>query len=557
MTNVKRIISTIGQGLSLPITLPQNNSDSDMESDLKRYGQEILDLVINPEKDYEVIKYRHKPYGDEEQISISGDGFNYRDFGYTQQELLSFSNAVKNSFYKFDFYDSLGQNRKKKFTKIIPMTISRDEPEIIYIGDNSSGVTQNSEQIPAVIQYLDLITGQETQINITGTSSNPQILYMGDRGFNNDFYDIIIGDVEANIGVRADICSDVDPYTTWSISGYTVEILKDGVSYFIGENTTGDSIDATNLQAIFTFDNAPILDTVSGETSIYNSSDNSFQFFEEGVYTINVTYDYGFDFLPSSESIILNRIHIKNDFFLMPTKIQEEQVDINQNQQSFSYVITAVTGNSVNNNQISFDETLFISFNTSNQKIDFFTARFTNLTDSVSVFSYEDNDNGYQEITLQPGEFFPSDSNNTVCAKMNVSSDGNIFYHTDLTGTTFNLLGNITGEFANDNFVLTEQIVSPTFDNTIRTIKPYITSNRYKDSELYNLYYFNEDIDNISEFYVDCRFFNGKTGEVIRFNINGDEFIKCVLDRDNKTYEYVDLNDTQRITDLILTTNVS
>jgi len=555
MTNVKRIISTRGQGLSLPINLSHNNADSDMESDLKRYDQEILDLVINPEKDYEVIKYRHKPYGDEEQISISGDNFSYRDFGFNQQELLSFTNAVKNSFYKFDFYDSLGQNKKKKFIKIIPMTISRDEPEVIYLGDNSSGVTQTSEQIPAVIQYLDLITGEETQINITGTSSNPQILYMGIRGFNIDFYDTIIGDVDANIGVKADICTDVDPYTTWFINGYTVEILKDGVSYFIGENTTGDSIDATDLQAIFTFDNAPILDTVNGETSIYNSSDKSFQFFEEGVYTINVTYDYSFDFLPSSQSEVLNRVYIKNDFFLTPTQIQEEQVDINQTQQSFSYDITAVTGNSVNSNEISFDETLFMSFNTSNQRLDYYTARFVNLTDSVSVFSYEDVDDGYQEITLQPGEFFPPDPNDTVCAKMNVSSDGNILYHTDLTGTTFNLLGNITGEFANDNFVLTEQIVSPTFDNTIRTIKPYITSNRYKDSELYNLYYFNDDIDNISEFYVDCRFFNGKTGDVIRFNINGDEFIKCVLDRDNKTYEYIDLNDTQRITELILTTN--
>lgn len=557
MTNVKKIISTIGQGLNLPIAFPQNNSDSDMESDLKRYDQEILDFVINPEKDYEVIKYRHKPYGDEEQISISGDGFTYRDFGYTQQELLSFSEAVKNSFYKFDFYDSLGQNRKKKFTKIIPMTISRDEPEVIYLGDNSSGVTQNSEQIPAVIRYLDLITGQETQISITGTSTNPQILYMGSRGFNNDFYDTIIGDVEANIGVRADICADTDPYTTWSISGYTVEILKDGVSYFIGENTTGDSIDATNLQAIFVFDNAPILDSVSGETSIYNTTDNTFQFFEEGVYTINVTYDYGFDFLPGSQSEVLNRIYVKNDFFLIPAQIQEEQVDINQTQQSFSYDITAVTGNSVNNDEISFNETLYISFNTSNQRLDYFTARFTNLTDNVSVFSYEDVDNGYQEITLQPGEFFPSDPNETVCARVSGTTEGNLVYHNDLTGTTFNLLGNITGEFANDNFVLTEQIITPTFDNTIRTIKPYITSNRYKDSELYNLYYFNEDIDNISEFYVDCRFFNGKTGDIIRFNINGDEFIKCVLDRDNKTYEYVDLDDTQRITDLILTTNVS
>ena len=123
------------------------------EDAIEKFGDDVLQQIINPVKDYEVGKFIH-------DYDSNGDNDLFIEFGflsgitwvndYTPQEFNSeelkmFTNRVKNSFFKFDFFNVTNRERQKlQFTKIIPMFLSEIDGEFIT-PKFKSNVLKNNE----------------------------------------------------------------------------------------------------------------------------------------------------------------------------------------------------------------------------------------------------------------------------------------------------------------------------------------------------------------------------------------------------------------------------
>lgn len=571
--SVKRIVTTKNKGLVLSVSLTQNNSESDVESDLKRYDQEVLDYVINPEKDYEVVRFKHEPYdGGVEDIILDVDFFNggYRNIGFTQEELYNFSDGVKNSFYKFDYYDNVGTNKKKRMTKIIPMTLSRDDEPVI-VNQERNDINNETKIVTetAKIKYVSAITGLEEVTEITGTTQNPQRIYLIPQ-INNDFtinnYEVIEGKVGqlGNVGNKADFCSESGNFSLW-VRNLTFKVLKDGVDYFVGVRNDPFEIKSENNSGTSVFDpnNIPY----SVVTDPFDSyDDNEVVLKEVGEYTLSVDFEYAFDGLPdfNGSSVVENRFWLRDLFFtetlLTATPIGETSgvtstydpnvqlngddpvTSSNFQDNSFNYSFTTVDTN--NFNVFNVGDKITFSIAVTSTSFEFYTAQFRNFTNQTTTISYVNNNNETVNVDILPNE-----TTDIKCVKAFVSFSGRFYYHQDIVGKTVNLLGVDSVDLYNDSDkVIVDDFALDTYDFKIKTIKPMIRSNRYKDSELFNIYYYDDNVDKINIFYVNCRFFNAKNGTIIPLSFEGDEFIKCVLNRNTKTYQYKTMNDIRKTT---------
>ena len=85
-------------------------------------------------------------------------------------------------------------------------------------------------------------------------------------------------------------------------------------------------------------------------------------------------------------------------------------------------------------------------------------------------------------------------------------------------------------------------------------IVPDFYSNAIKNNEISDLFIFkSEKTKNIDEFYMGCRFFNAKNGDIVRMtndaildsgiNPSKDYYYKVVIDRDRRTYQIFDYID--------------
>ena len=104
---------------------------------IEKFSDDVLQDIINPVKDYEVSKFIHN-YDDSGDnglyiaasfIDKSGESpfwiDEYYPQGFEERELVLFSNAVKNSFFKLDFFDTTSREKQKlQLTKIIPIYLS-------------------------------------------------------------------------------------------------------------------------------------------------------------------------------------------------------------------------------------------------------------------------------------------------------------------------------------------------------------------------------------------------------------------------------------------------
>ena len=126
-----------GKSLNIPINLETKFDITGQEDLIEKFSDDVLQDIINPVKDYEVSKFIHN-YDDSGDnglyiaasfIDKSGESpfwiDEYYPQGFEERELVLFSNAVKNSFFKLDFFDTTSREKQKlQLTKIIPIYLS-------------------------------------------------------------------------------------------------------------------------------------------------------------------------------------------------------------------------------------------------------------------------------------------------------------------------------------------------------------------------------------------------------------------------------------------------
>jgi len=160
-----------GKSLNVPIKLEQRFDITGNEMEIKKFSDDTLQQIINPVKDYEVAKFIHDydDYGNNDMYMAFSflDGDNtwideYYPQGFTELELFKFSDAVKNSFFKLDFFDTPNRETQKlQFTKIIPMYLS-----------NIAEYDKDKDNIP---DYEDTnVFGQDLSGSITVNGTTPE-----------------------------------------------------------------------------------------------------------------------------------------------------------------------------------------------------------------------------------------------------------------------------------------------------------------------------------------------------------------------------------------------
>lgn len=126
-----------GKSLNIPISLETKFDITGQEDLIEKFSDDVLQEIINPVKDYEVSKFIHN-YDDmgENGLFISASFIDnnddgqfwideYHPQGFEKRELVLFTESVKNSFFKLDFFDTTSRERQKlQLTKIIPMYLS-------------------------------------------------------------------------------------------------------------------------------------------------------------------------------------------------------------------------------------------------------------------------------------------------------------------------------------------------------------------------------------------------------------------------------------------------
>ncbi len=137
MTIVSKVRIVRGKSLNIPINLETKFDITGQEDLIEKFSDDVLQDIINPVKDYEVSKFIHN-YDDSGDnglyiaasfIDKSGESpfwiDEYYPQGFEERELVLFSNAVKNSFFKLDFFDTTSREKQKlQLTKIIPIYLS-------------------------------------------------------------------------------------------------------------------------------------------------------------------------------------------------------------------------------------------------------------------------------------------------------------------------------------------------------------------------------------------------------------------------------------------------
>lgn len=137
--NYRITISPNTQQINIPIKLDFDNLGK--EQGFVEYEDYAINQVINPAQDFEVTRFPHS-FWDENQTktdinynfhffdnsirltaTTSCDEWDtsYQDAGFTPDEVYYYANSFVNSFFKLDFYDNKSsENQKNYFTVIIP-----------------------------------------------------------------------------------------------------------------------------------------------------------------------------------------------------------------------------------------------------------------------------------------------------------------------------------------------------------------------------------------------------------------------------------------------------
>jgi hypothetical protein len=156
VNKVKILRSDLDSYLNLPVEMTWDFSGRDQA--IEEYENTVLKEILGQIKDFEVIRFSHKPFANEDTdinyefnfydnitpitantVNQSNWGSTYINEGFTVGEVYYNANSFVKSFFKLDFYDTPNERTQKNyFTIIIP---------------TQQGLTQNVQlgpQIPNV-----------------------------------------------------------------------------------------------------------------------------------------------------------------------------------------------------------------------------------------------------------------------------------------------------------------------------------------------------------------------------------------------------------------------
>lgn len=129
------------QDLEIPISIQMNWDFLDRENDLLRYQEEVIEEVINQDKDFETSRFDHQQFTI--QLGLPKTEVTYEFYfapsgatsantiwdnsylteGFSSSEVYYLANSFKKSFFKLDLYDTTGLTTQKNYiTIIIPTT---------------------------------------------------------------------------------------------------------------------------------------------------------------------------------------------------------------------------------------------------------------------------------------------------------------------------------------------------------------------------------------------------------------------------------------------------
>lgn len=128
--------SNNGKSLDIPIEIKWDFYGRD--DSIEIWETDAVNEVIGIPKDFEILRFAHDSYGQEEQTQLNyqfyfedGNGSwddSYLNAGFTGNEVYYRSNAFKKSFFKIDFYDTTDTvTQTNYFTVIIPSSIGETE----------------------------------------------------------------------------------------------------------------------------------------------------------------------------------------------------------------------------------------------------------------------------------------------------------------------------------------------------------------------------------------------------------------------------------------------
>lgn len=150
----------------------------DVETDITIFQDKVVKELTGVDKDFELNRFVHADYQNSTAINYefyfySGTSLStaanwkidYRNAGFTTQEIYYFANSFKNSFFKLDLYDSpIEPEQTNYITIIIP--------------------TQQGERMPTLMQTKDvLIKKPQYILNYVGDKEGFFIYWLKKRNF--------------------------------------------------------------------------------------------------------------------------------------------------------------------------------------------------------------------------------------------------------------------------------------------------------------------------------------------------------------------------------------
>jgi hypothetical protein len=192
MSIIKERIRLTGTGATITFGLSGKNRISGYQQEIDNLTEETKDALVNPIVDNEVRRFNYAGSGPTFiQFSFTNDGSNhYNTFfpnaaGFTVDEINSYDDNLRNSFFILDFYDSFDSYTQSKiFTSYLTKVLDGEDyltmPIPTYKMDSNTVSQFYNWNVPKT--YIDAHTGY------TVTAYTKFSFYNAKYGFVSLFY---------------------------------------------------------------------------------------------------------------------------------------------------------------------------------------------------------------------------------------------------------------------------------------------------------------------------------------------------------------------------------
>lgn len=169
------------KSINLPFEIKWDNHGQ--EDSIEIWEEDTIKEVIGLPKDFEILRFAHSSYGEEEQTKLNycfyfwdytANTYNI-DFineGFTIEEINFVSNSFKRSFFKLDFYDTKSAQTQTNYFSIILQPIKGKK-----IIKNLQGEFNNGETA--------IVNSPEYELDFIKNIEGFFIYWMRDKSFYN------------------------------------------------------------------------------------------------------------------------------------------------------------------------------------------------------------------------------------------------------------------------------------------------------------------------------------------------------------------------------------